>query len=232
MPATAEVPAAEEVPAIEEVPVAAATPVAAAALFGSGAAKKGGGLKGGLSKLKNAGKKIVLVQKLGPRNTVSARFKAEMQACTPERFEGVPVADEETVRSLSEQLNNQIQKANDDDQKVTGSAGTESFASTPSELFKQMDVHGAGSIAFYEFLVMVRKELRVTQAEVSTDALIGGWKALDKSPTGQGRIDVNKFGKFIIKGRAQRRRKLEHRAASPVKSKLGTPPPKVVSESV
>ena len=212
--------------------MAAATPVAAAALFGSGAAKKGGGLKGGLSKLKNAGKKIVLVQKLGPRNTVSARFKAEMQACTPERFEGVPVADEKTVRSLSEQLNNQIQKANDDDQKVTGSAGTESFASTPSELFKQMDVHGAGSIAFYEFLVMVRKELRVTQAEVSTDALIGGWKALDKSPTGQGRIDVNKFGKFIIKGRAQRRRKLEHRAASPVKSKLGTPPPKVVSESV
>jgi len=111
------------------------------------------------------------------------------------------------VRSLSEHLNNQIQKAADDDQKIIVT-GTESFASTPSELFRQMDVNGAG-IAFYDFLVMVRKELRVTQEDVSTDALIGGWKALEKSPMGQGRIDVNTFGKFISKGRWQRRRRLE-----------------------
>ena len=112
------------------------------------------------------------------------------------------------MRSLSEHLNNQIQKAADDDQKIIVT-GTESFASTPSELFKQMDPNGAGNIAFYDFLVMVRKELRVTQEDVSTDALIGGWKALDKSPTGLGRIDVSTFGKFISKGRAQRRRRLE-----------------------
>ena len=111
------------------------------------------------------------------------------------------------MRSLSEHLNNQIQKAADDDQKIIVT-GTESFASTPSELFKQMDPNGAGNIAFNDFLVMVRKELRVTQEDVSTDALIGGWKALDKSPTGQGRIDVSTFGKFISKGRAQRRRRL------------------------
>ena len=86
------------------------------------------------------------------------------------------------MRSLSEHLNNQIQKAADDDQKITVT-GTESFASTPSELFKQMDPSGAGNIAFYDFLVMVRKELRVTQAEMSTDTLIGAWNAIERSPS-------------------------------------------------
>ena len=71
------------------------------------------------------------------------------------------------MRSLSEHLNNQIQKAADDDQKIIVT-GTESFASTPSELFKQMDPSGAGNIAFYDFLVMVRKELRVLQADIDT----------------------------------------------------------------
>ena len=86
------------------------------------------------------------------------------------------------MRSLSEHLNNQIQKAADDDQKIIVT-GNESFASTPSELFKQMDPNGAGNIAFYDFLVMVRKELRVTQAEMSTDTLIGAWKAIERSPS-------------------------------------------------
>ena len=89
--AEAEAKAAEAVPVAAEVPAAAA----AAALSGSGAARKGG-----LGKLKSAGKKVVLVHKLGPRNTASARCKAEMQACTPERFDAVPVADEEAVRGL------------------------------------------------------------------------------------------------------------------------------------
>ena len=96
--AEAEAKAAEaEAKAAEAAPVAAEVPAAAvaAALSGSGAARKGG-----LGKLKSAGKKVVLVHKLGPRNTASARCKAEMQACTPERFGAVPVADEEAVRSL------------------------------------------------------------------------------------------------------------------------------------
>ena len=71
------------------------------------------------------------------------------------------------MRSLSEHLNNQIQKAADDDQKIIVT-GNESFASTPSELFKQMDPNGAGNIAFYDFAVMVRKELRVLQADMDT----------------------------------------------------------------
>jgi len=124
------------------------------------------------------------------------------------------------VRSLSEQLNNQIQKAADKDLEVTGSASTAALSSTPSELFKQMDLNGAGTIAFCDFAAMVRKELRVPQAEVSTDMLMGGWKALDKNPTGQGRIDVDKFGRFINKGRAQRMRR--SRTAS--REELGTPP--------
>ena len=61
----------------------------------------------------------------------------------------------------------------------------------------------------------------MAQAEVSTDVLIGGWKALDKNPAGQGRIDVVLFGRFIIKGRAQRMRR--SRTAS--REELGTPPP-------
>ena len=164
------------------------------------------------------------------RNTAASRFKAEMEcrcegrcrlACTPERFDGVPAADEETVRSLSAQLNNQIQRAADKDLEVTGSASTAALSSTPSELFKQMDLDGAGNIAFYDFAAMVRKELLVPQAEVSTETLIGGWKALDKNPTGQGRIDVDKFGRFINKGRAQRMRR--SRTAS--RDEVGSPPP-------
>ena len=83
------------------------------------------------------------------RNTAANRFKIEMEckcegrcrlACRPERYAQVPVAEAEAVRSLSEHLNNQIQKAADKDQEVTGSASTAALSSTPSELFKQMDL--------------------------------------------------------------------------------------------
>ena len=66
------------------------------------------------------------------RTTAANRFKIEMEckcegrcrlACRPERYAQVPVAEQEAVRSLSEHLNNQIQKAADKDQEAMGSAG-------------------------------------------------------------------------------------------------------------
>lgn len=69
-----------------------------------------------------------------------------------------------------------------------------------------MDLDESGNIAFYEFAAMVRKELHVPRTDMSTERLIGVWKAVDTSPTGQGRIGVGEFGKFMNKGRAQRRR--------------------------
>ena len=53
--------------------------------------------------------------------------------------------------------------------------------------------------------------------------LIGCWKALDKHPAGLGRIDVDRFGRFINKGRAQRMRR--SRTASREELLVGTPPP-------
>ena len=56
---------------------------------------------------------------------------------------------------------------------------------------------------------------------MSTDMLIGCWKALDKHPAGLGRIDVDRFGRFINKGRAQRMRR--SRTASREELSVGTP---------
>ena len=142
-------------------PVAGAAPLAAAAssLFGS---KGGLGKMGGLSKLKDLGKKVVMVKKMSvSASRVSltatvARFHAEMQACTPERFTSVPAADEETVRLLSEKMNLQIPKM------IVEPAARGFF-----NIFRQMDHDGSGNIGFNEFSEMVRKELRVTQASPS-----------------------------------------------------------------
>ena len=143
--------------------VAAAAPLAAAAsLFGSKGGLGGLGKKGGLSMLKDLGTKVVLVKKMSAsasatsRTATVARFHAEMQACTPERFDGVPPADEETVRLLSEKMNLQIPKV------IVDPAARGFF-----NLFRQMDHDGSGNIAFAEFAEMVRKELRLTQASPS-----------------------------------------------------------------
>ena len=143
----------------EKTPVA---PVAAAAaLFGSGAAKTGA-----LSKLVKVGKALVQTQSTYTywsaasavsRTATVARFNAEMQVCTPDRFDEVPVADDETVHSLSEQMNKQIPKV------IVDPAGQGFF-----NLFKQMDLDGSGNIAFDEFAAIVRKELRVSQVAMYT----------------------------------------------------------------
>ena len=138
-------------------PVAAAAPLAAAAsLFGSKGGLGGLGKKGGLSMLKDLGKKVVLVKKMSASASATsltatvARFHVEMKACTPERFDGVPPADEETVRLLSEKMNLQIPKV------IVDPAARGFF-----NLFRQMDHDGSGNIAFDEFAAMVRKELRL-----------------------------------------------------------------------
>ena len=129
---------------------AAAAPLAAAAsLFGS---KGGLGKLGSMSKLKDIGKKVVLAKKMSvtasvmSKSATAARFTAEMQACTPERFDSVPAADEETVRLLSEKMNQQIPKV------IVDPAARGFF-----NLFRRMDHDGSGNIAFDEFAEMVCK---------------------------------------------------------------------------
>ena len=155
-----------------------------------------------MSKFKKAGEAVQVSTRMkaneaASKNARAARYTQEMQTCTPARFDGVPAVDDKVLLALSRRLNKQI-----------AIAITDPLARGWFKLFNQLDKDGSGKISFDEFAAMVRKELRVTQEDVSTDALIGGWKALDKSPTGQGRIDVSTFGKFISKGRAQRRRRL------------------------
>ena len=149
--ATAATPAAAPVPtAVDGAAEAAAAPLAAAAsLFGS---KGGLGKQGSMSKLKDIGKKVVLAKKMSvtasvmSKSATAARFTEEMKACTPERFDSVPAADEETVRLLSEKMNQQIPKV------IVDPAARGFF-----NLFRRMDHDGSGNIAFGEFAEMVCK---------------------------------------------------------------------------
>ena len=105
-----------------------------------------------MSKLKDIGKKVVLAKKMSvtasvmSKSATAARFTEEMKACTPERFDSVPAADEETVRLLSEKMNQQIPKV------IVDPAARGFF-----NLFRRMDHDGSGNIAFGEFAEMVCK---------------------------------------------------------------------------
>ena len=150
--AAAATPAAAPVPTAGDgsAEAAAAAPLAAAAsLFGS---KGGLGKQGSMSKLKDIGKKVVLAKKMSvtasvmSKSATAARFTEEMKACTPERFDSVPAVDEETVRLLSEKMNQQIPKV------IVDPAARGFF-----NLFRRMDHDGSGNIAFGEFAEMVCK---------------------------------------------------------------------------
>ena len=163
---------AEAEPAPDATAAAPAPPAIDAALSAFGGGASSSPL---LKKFKKAGKKAQLGTRFATmsRSRIAVQLAAELQQCTPELLAEIQAADDETVRSLSEKLNDQIPKV------ITDPGARGWF-----KLFQQMDADGSGKIAFDEFAGMGRKEVRVSVEDVPTELLLGVWKVLDADGSG------------------------------------------------
>ena len=151
-----------------------------------------------MSKFKKAGKAVQVSTRMkaneaASKNARAARYTQEMQTCTPARFDDVPAVDDKVLLALSRRLNKQI-----------AIAITDPLARGWFKLFNRLDKDGSGKISFDEFAAMVRKELRMPQSDMSTDELIGAWKAIDGDPTGAGLITAGEFGQFMKRGQPEK----------------------------
>ena len=70
------------------------------------------------------------------------------------------------------------------------------------KMFKHIDEDASGRISYHEFMLMVRRKLRLGVATVSDDALQAVWKAMDED--GSGFVSIGEFGAFMRKGRKGR----------------------------